>query len=81
LLNPKELIANFLSREPERTVVEILDYDTNWVLVKAPFDPKEKEFNAMFLLSKIGNTVKPFLPFDAPDKYLKAINRKPIYRA
>ena len=81
MLNPKELIANFLSKEPDRTVVELLDYDANWVLVKAPFNPKEKEFNAMFLLSKIGNTVKPFLPFDAPDKYLKAINQTPIYRA
>lgn len=76
-------IAGYLTKlknaEPDRTVEEIYDFDSQWVLVKAPSRPGRREFNAMFLVSKVGQEVKPFLPFSDPDKYLAAITKSPIY--
>lgn len=73
------ILRKLKAAQPDRVVDRIYDYDENWVLAKAPTAMNQREFNAMFLVSKVGSAVKPFVPFKDADKYLAAIRKQPIY--
>lgn len=73
------ILQKMKAAEPDRIVEQIYDYDEQWVLVKAPTQLGKREFNAMFLVNKVAQEVRPFLPFNDPDKYLVAIAKSPIY--
>lgn len=77
--NVSEILRKLKAAQPDRVVDTIYDYDENWVLVKAPTTLRQREFNAMFLVSKVGSAVKPFVPFKDADKYLAAIRKQSMY--
>lgn len=62
-----------------RTVKALYDFDTNWVLAKAPLNTPGGGMDSMFLISKSGSAIKSYLPFDNPTEYLRALDRGAFY--
>lgn len=77
--NINNYIQKLKAVHPDRTVIKIYDFDENDVLAIAPIERGRQEFHAMFLISKSGSDVKPFVPFREGEKYLAAIHKDPLY--
>lgn len=65
---------------PERTVIKIMDYDSNWYIFEAVENVSVNDFNSpFFAVNKQTGGIAAYSPFDDIDNYLSAVAEHTIY--
>lgn len=75
MITEKEIFSKF----PDRTILQILDYDDNFYVVEAPLKNADSPYDALWALDKKSGKLLPFNAGANIDKFIDACQNKQIF--